>query len=572
MKGLKRFFKFLSVLLAVLLLALAAFVFTFDANNYKPQIIEQVQKQTGRKLDIAGDIGLSVFPWIGLKVGKVSLANAPGFSTRPFARIDQLDIKVKLLPLLKKQLEVDKVRLHGLYASLEVNAQGGNNWADLAQMSAGTETEVEAPAAETPSAERGLPLAGLAVNGIEFVDAHIIWDDAQNAVRSEISDLDLTTSAIRFDQPVDVKLSAKVAHSKPALNADVALSTQLSFNPGLTLFDLKSLLLQVTADAKELLKNTLKLKLSSDIDVDLDSQTAKLSRIRLEAMGLVVNANLAVNKLLSEPELSGRIDTDVFNARKLADSLGIELPPMADTTRLTQLAFATEISASSKHAQLNNIDFRLDDSHLTGQVRVPDIAAQSVRYKLKLSPIDADTYLPPPAPVTEMPPALPPAGNAGGKPVPPPDVEIALPLEMLRALDIEGEFDMESVTVQQIPITDIHIETVASKGVIQLRPIDMKLLQGSMNINAELNAKGDSTGVQSRHQGRRSAHRTGGQPGARRTAWQRRCPARRRRPIQYEYHRERRHPERTETRRDRRFAVRHGQDRIAGRRYRIFRT
>ena len=100
MKGLKRFFKFLSVLLAVLLLALSAFVFTFDANNYKPQIIEQVQKQTGRKLDIAGDIGLSVFPWIGLKVGKVSLANAPGFSTRPFARMDQLDIKVKLLPLL----------------------------------------------------------------------------------------------------------------------------------------------------------------------------------------------------------------------------------------------------------------------------------------------------------------------------------------------------------------------------------------------------------------------------------------------------------------------------------------
>ena len=491
MKGLKRFFKFLSVLLAVLLLALAAFVFTFDANNYKPQIIEQVQKQTGRKLDIAGDIGLSVFPWIGLKVGKVSLANAPGFSARPFARIDQLDIKVKLLPLLKKQLEVDKVRLHGLYASLEVNAQGGNNWADLAQTSAGTETEVEAPAAETPSAEKGLPLAGLAVNGIEFVDAHIIWDDAQNAVRSEISDLDLTTSAIRFDQPVDVKLSAKVAHSKPALKADIALSTQLSFNPGLTLFDLKSLLLQVTADAKELLKDTLKLKLSSDIDVDLDSQTAKLSRIRLEAMGLVVNANLAVNKLLSEPELSGRIDTDVFNARKLADSLGIELPAMADATRLTQLAFATEISASPKHAQLNNIDFRLDDSHLTGQVRVPDIAAQSVRYKLKLSPIDADTYLPPPAPVTEMPPALPPAGNAGGKPVPPPDVEIKLPLEMLRTLDIEGEFDMESVTVQQIPITDIHIETVASKGVIQLRPIDMKLLQGSMNINAELNAKGD---------------------------------------------------------------------------------
>jgi AsmA protein len=492
MKGLKLFFKITGILLAALLLALAAFVFTFDANNYKPQIIEQVQKQTGRKLEISGDIGLSVFPWVGLKIGKVSLANAQGFSSRPFARMDQLDVKVKLLPLLKKQLEVDKVRLHGLYASLEVNAQGGNNWADLAQASAASGTEAQAPAAQAPPAEKGLPLAGLAINGIEFVDAHIVWDDAQNAVRSEITDLNLTTSAIRFDQPVDVNFSASVTHSKPVLKADITLSTRLSLNASFSRFDLKSMLLQVTADAKELLKDTLKLKLSSDITIDLDSQTAKLDQTRLEAMGLVVNANLAVKNLLGEPEMSGRIATDVFNARRLAEALGIELPPMADATRLTQLAFVTQLTASPKQATLNNIDFRLDDSHLTGEVRVPDIAAQSVRYKLKLSPIDADAYLPPPAPVAEIPPALPTAENTGITPAPAPDVEIALPLELIRGLDIQGTLELQSVTVQQIPITDIHIETVASKGVVRLRPISMKLLQGGMNIDATLNASGDT--------------------------------------------------------------------------------
>lgn len=491
MKGLKRFFKIVFILLAVLLLALAAFLFTFDANNYKPQIIEQVEKQTGRQLEIDGDIGLSVFPWVGLKIGAVKLANAPGFSERPFARMEQLDVKVKLLPLLSKQVEVDKVRLHGLYASLEVNAQGGNNWSDLAQPADAAETAPAEQPTETAPAGQGLPLAGLAVNGIEFINAHIIWDDAVNAARSEISDLDLTTSAIGFDQPVDVEFSASVTHSKPALKAEIALSTQLSFNANFSRFDLKSLVLRLTADAKELLKDTLKLKLSSDIGIDLDNQTAKLSRTRLETMGLAVNAVLTVKQLLGEPQLSGRIDTNVFNARELAKKLGIELPPMADNSRLTQLSFATGISASPKQAQLSNIDFRLDDTHLTGQLNVPDIASQSLRYTLNLSPIDADAYLPPPAPAVETPAGLPPADSTDSQAAAA-DVEIALPLEMLRTLDIDGELSMESVIVQQIPITDIHIRTIASKGVIQLRPIDMKLLQGSMNINAELDASGDT--------------------------------------------------------------------------------
>ena len=116
MKRLKLVFKILSVVVAILLLALVAFVFTFDPNNYKDTITAQVEKQTGRDFEIGGDISLSFFPWIGVKVEDVRLANAEGFSEEPFVRMSQLDVKVMLLPLLRKELQVDKVRLHGLYA------------------------------------------------------------------------------------------------------------------------------------------------------------------------------------------------------------------------------------------------------------------------------------------------------------------------------------------------------------------------------------------------------------------------------------------------------------------------
>ena len=93
----RRLIKFFFILLALALLALLAFAATFDANNYKPQIIEQVEKATGRTFTIDGDINLSIFPWIGLKVESVALGNEKGFKAEQFAAIKQLDVKINVL-------------------------------------------------------------------------------------------------------------------------------------------------------------------------------------------------------------------------------------------------------------------------------------------------------------------------------------------------------------------------------------------------------------------------------------------------------------------------------------------
>ncbi len=102
---LNRSFKLILIVIAVLLLALFAFVATFDANNYKSEIIEQVEEATGRDFTIDGEINLSIFPWVGLKVDDVALGNEKGFKAAQFASIKQLDIRVNVLPLLKKGLK-----------------------------------------------------------------------------------------------------------------------------------------------------------------------------------------------------------------------------------------------------------------------------------------------------------------------------------------------------------------------------------------------------------------------------------------------------------------------------------
>jgi AsmA protein len=180
MATLNRSFKLILIVIAVLLLALLAFVATFDANNYKPEIIEQVEKATGRDFTIDGEINLSIFPWVGLKVEDVALGNEKGFQAAQFAAIKQLDIRVNVLPLLKKEVEINTIRLHGLDVSLEVAEDKSNNWSGLtAKDDASDEDvqkddvkEVDVDSAVTES-EAGSPLQSLKIEGFEFVDATI---------------------------------------------------------------------------------------------------------------------------------------------------------------------------------------------------------------------------------------------------------------------------------------------------------------------------------------------------------------------------------------------------------------
>ena len=482
MRKIKLVFKLIGILLALALLALAAVLFTFDPNNYKDAITAQVEDRTGRQFTIAGDITLSIFPWIGIKVEDTTLGNAAGFSDKAFASVSQLDVKVKLLPLLRRELEVDKVRLHGLKASLEVDKTGKTNWSDLVQKEAAPAPSAEAP----PKDDEKIALAAFAVNGVELVEATVEWSDDQNNVHTSLSNFNVTTTAIRFNQPVDVKFNTTVKHNEPPLDAVVDLDTEVTFNESFTRIAANNTSLKVETNAPELFKQKQTIQLSSDIDVDLDKQQATVSNTKLTALGFDVSTDLVVNKLASEPVASGSIKSSVFNAREVAELLNVSIPPMANPDSLGQVAFASSVLASGGQIKLDDILVDIDKSKLTGWLHVPDMKKPVVRYKLHMTAIDADAYLP----TTSAPVAGGVATPASSVPVDQPaetDAEIALPVELLRKLDMQGDLIMDSVTINQQPIINIKVKTQAKSGIVRVDPANMSLLDGQMNASMMLN-------------------------------------------------------------------------------------
>ena len=96
----------------------------FDLNNFKPQIVDAVKKQTGRDLQISQDLSWSVFPSLGIKLGGISLSNPNGFTPASMLDVNEAVANVALMPLFSQQIEVDLLKLDGLTLNLVTQKDG----------------------------------------------------------------------------------------------------------------------------------------------------------------------------------------------------------------------------------------------------------------------------------------------------------------------------------------------------------------------------------------------------------------------------------------------------------------
>lgn len=277
----------LGLAVCVVVAAVIVIPMVFDPNDYKGQITELVEKETGRKLSLTGAIGLSVFPWLGVDLGAVSLGNAPGFGPEPFVRSEHAQVRVKLLPLLRKRVEMDTLSLQGLELNLARDKAGKSNWDDLLQRRA--PAKEAAPAQPADRGTKAPPVAALALGGVAIENARMTWDDQQKGERYAVQGLNLKTGAISPDEPIELDLSFGVDAGKVGVTGDIALQSVVRFDLDAQRYGIKPLDLRAKLKGKPIPGGTADVTLTAGaIEADLKQNTAAVSGLAFEALGAAI--------------------------------------------------------------------------------------------------------------------------------------------------------------------------------------------------------------------------------------------------------------------------------------------
>jgi len=537
MKALKWILLIGGGLVVVVIVAVAIFAATFDANRYKPQIVDLVKERTGRTLTMDGKIGLTFFPRIGAEVEKVALS-APK-STQTFARIDAARVAVALLPLLRKQVIVDQVTLSGLAVDLVRYKDGRTNFDDLLG-----EKKPEKPAPK-PEAPGGAPVA-IDIGGISLRNASIGWRDESDGTDVRFSKVNLKTGRIASGVPGKLEFAAKIDGRQPRAALQVDLDTGYRVDFETMAAALSSLDLKAAGDAAGLAGFDARLKGDTlDYDpkagrIDLagvelaakskDGLDAKLAipklqlapdraeskaitgAVKLVKPGQTIDAKLALSALEAKGKQIqfSRFDVDLdAKTGDLAvqgklgtpvtldlDARQVQLPGIAGDLALSgpnipgkSLKAAVKGGARADWGKRNanaELALKVDESNIQAKVGVANWAQPAVNFDVIADRLNVDRYFPP-----EKPGAAAPAGGAG-KPGGGAAAEKPIDLAGLKGLNASGNVKVGALQVHDIKAENVAAAIKAAGGRLDVSPMSANLYQGTLNGAASVNANNNS--------------------------------------------------------------------------------
>lgn len=498
-------------LLALVVLTLLAVVVFVDPNDYRDDIQRIVERETGRKLTLGGELKLSVFPWLALQTGPASLSDASGFGDEPFVSLQNARVSVRVLPLLRGKFEVGKVSLDGARIRLLTDEQGRNNWADLGEQNAEpAQTGADAGPAQLPT-----------IAGLEIKDAAVTLEDRQAKSRHVVRDFNMKTGRLESGQPFDLDtdfvfeqdstaaskpMSIKVhvattvtadlehnAHHLAEPKIDLTVSgpgyppdgvpvqiraDSLSADIGRETHQLKGLILSTTWKGDGLPQAGVPISLQAkELTANLAAQTLELVGLQADVAGAQLTGALRGQEVLDAPRISGALRLEPVVLREWLPKLGVTLPKTRDAEVFKKLSFASNVALTKTSADLQDVNLQLDDTTAKGSLGVADFASKALRFDLVVDRINADRYLAPPAAA--------PAAKTGKEP------PTEIPVEALRNLNARGQLQIGEAVFADIKFTKLRLGVNARDGKVRFNPSEASMYGGQYRGDIGIDATSD---------------------------------------------------------------------------------
>jgi AsmA protein len=498
-------------LVGLVVLAIAIISATFNPNDYKPLIVKIVKEKKQRTLNIEGDIKLAFWPKLGADLGKITLSEHNG--DKEFAGMQSAKVFVSVLPLLKKQLVVDTVKIDGVHANITRFKDGTTNFDDLLSKEESEEIKFD-------------------IDGVQMTNAAVNLTDEMGNRHIAISEMQLSTGHIAKNQPIDLKTSFTIKGDNPAINAKMQFKGTLLADSEHKQYGAQGLDLALQGDVATL--KAADLKLSGDLNAKPDQMEftvdklklalkanlgGQITTVELDAPSLIarkdevsgkdarlnltqtkgndnVTAKLIIADLKGSPKafqssgisgeisgkqgvrslsgkfsspFSGNLENLVFDLPKLAGSVDVKDPSLPNGAM--KAAFNVIAHADVKQEQAKvDLDANIDGSKLKGNVAVAGFAKPNVKFDLTADQLDLNKLL-------------------GSKKEPKPataGTDKPADLSALKNVLAQGTLNVGSISYEKYRITNLAATVKADGQALSVNPLSLKLddsqIKGSVGI------------------------------------------------------------------------------------------
>ncbi|UVM39136.1 AsmA family protein [Pseudomonas sp. B21-017] len=512
----KAFGKILGLVLLGLLLIIVALGFAlthfFDPNDYKDEIRQIARDKAHIELTLNGDIGWSLFPWLGLELHEASVATLAK-PTEPFADLQMLGLSVRVIPLLRREVQMSDVRVEGLNLRLNRDKDGHGNWEDIGKVpapaAATTSTTTPATTGEpapttTAQAEKPAQPVRLDIDSLTVNNARVEYSDEKTGKQFSAESIQLSTGPVHDSTNIPVKLTAFLGTNQPVLRVRTELAGELRFERALQRYKFEDMKLSGEVAGDPLQGKTMTFAAQGQLLLDKAANVAEWTGIKISANQLRALGELKANDLDKTPQISGGLSIAQFDLAKFVDSIGQKLPAMAEGS-LSKVELVSQVAGTPTSLSLDNINLKLDDSNFSGRIAIEDFAKQSLRATLKADTFNVDRYLPPKSAeansATQVRKAEVASTEAdalagpGSTPLPPSPTkgpwssDRLFPVERLSKLDVDADLTFGQLTLDKLPIQNAVLKANGQGGLLTLENLRGDLYDGNFEAKGTLDVR-----------------------------------------------------------------------------------
>ncbi|MDR0775155.1 MAG: AsmA family protein [Azonexus sp.] len=478
----------LVTVLAVVTVFIAA---TFDANRWKGEITQLVQEKTQRSLKIEGDLALSFFPSISVRLGQATLSERQ--SEQVFASLEGARISLRLWPLLAKRVVVDSVELDGIKAKLVRSKDGRMNIDDLLGV-------------DEKSEKDDAPMPRFELAGVRIINGEFGWRDEEAGQELTISALNLKTGRLANAASDRFDLSLQLSSKNPLLAAQFAAKGEYRYDLDQKNVALAKLDLHLTGDAAEmkgldlaLTATALQLGGAGEVSVDGlaltvqgkaagDPFAAKLEAPRLElaadqASGAAAHAMFKLNGAQRQLEAKIALTGLEGKGRILRiGKLAIDFDARQGDMRLKG-ALTSPVTANLEKQilELPDLNGKLDESAIAAKLHISRFSPLALGFDVDIDQLNIDKYLPPKK-------AAP--GKGGGQPAAESSIDSPLDFSALKGLSANGVLKVGQLQAANVKASQVRLEIKLANGRLDLAPTAQLYngsLAGTLSLDANTN-------------------------------------------------------------------------------------
>ncbi len=495
----KKLFYFLLVVVIVIAVGIVALITFVNPNQFKPLIVEQVKKATGRDLVISGDLHWRFFPTLGMSLGETEFKNPQGFSEPNLLSFSKADLSVSVMPLFSHQLDVGDIQLHNAKVFIETKSDGVSNLDGLEGNTVSPESAESAAIATNPMVRDNSEPADASSSKWKVNIAGISLVNASAQINNQKTD-----SHIQVND-----LNVHLSHFTPGQWATLTLSTDGQAND--TQF-------QFQANTQLLLgDNFKKIELKGlSISGALNTPTTSISQFSVSMPTFTLDQWSSLNyRLVGKSktntfDVNGQTQLNINQNGNVTQLKNLELQGTVAGNDVPngQLPFNLRVSArynaEDALAQVSQISLDANETQVTGSGSVQFSAIPKIRFILNSPSINLANWQAQTSTNTTSVNTQVEDADTQSQATTTPNTETSpvildgstslstqeLDLSALKNLDVHGQINVDQLLVNNLTVNKVSAVMQVQKGILDLSRLQANVYGGQLNSTLNLNTNG----------------------------------------------------------------------------------